>query len=93
MFLPANGGGVYIRRVSAMNWPTMCSLFGALFTAEELDEAWQELPIVRTSQKRGTPTTSKRHCGVPPAIGGKGGKAAKGKGKSAGRRQKGAGKW
>ena len=52
-----------VRRVSAMNWPTFCALFGERHTAEELNKAWLTFPIVRTAHHRGTAPSHGRYAG------------------------------
>ena len=70
-----------VRRVSAMNWPTFCALFGKVHTAEDLNVAWLTCPIVRTAHHRGTGAGKGRQKGGKG--GGKG--PCKGGGKEGGK--------
>ena len=47
------GNNFLVRRVSAMNWPTFCGLFGDKVTAVTLNQVWLKCPVVRTSYQRG----------------------------------------
>ena len=85
MYLPLKASAVgdarfLVRRVSAMNWPTFCALFGNVHTAEDLNVAWLACPIVRTAHHRGTAHHRRPSGGCWRQKGGKKGGKGGGKG-------------